>query len=133
MKAIIFTNENGNVSVCIPTGELSIEEVQAKDCPTDSIIVDMSELPSEDDFFNGWELSNGKVSVNFLKAIEITKNRLRLERMPLLAAQDVLFQKALEMNADTSLIVAEKNRLRDITKQADLAKTLDDLRVIQVK
>ena len=32
-QAIIFTNDNGGVSVCIPTGEISIEAVQAKDTP----------------------------------------------------------------------------------------------------
>ena len=28
-QAIIFTNDNGGVSVCIPTGELPINEVLA--------------------------------------------------------------------------------------------------------
>ena len=52
-QAIIFTNDNGGVSVCIPTGELSIEAVQAKDCPKDSIIVDQNDLPNDNgDFFN---------------------------------------------------------------------------------
>jgi len=50
------------------------------------------------------------------KSIEITKTRLRAERKPLLEAQDVLFQRALESGADTSGIVKEKQRLRDITK-----------------
>lgn len=55
------------------------------------------------------------VIVNIDKAREITKERLRQERIPLLAAQDVLFQIALETGADTTAIVAEKNRLRNIT------------------
>jgi hypothetical protein len=38
--------------------------------------------------------------------------------------------KALETGADTKAIVAEKNRLRDVTKLADAAKTLDDLLAI---
>ena len=71
------------------------------------------------------------VTVNFAKAKDITKNRLRAERAPLLAAQDVLFQRALESGADTTAIVAEKNRLRDITKLADSATTLDELRAIK--
>jgi hypothetical protein len=67
-KAIIFTNENGNVSVCMPTGELPIEEVLAKDCPEGAMIIDDSELPQgEDEFFNAWELVNGKVVVNQTK------------------------------------------------------------------
>jgi hypothetical protein len=55
-QAIIFTNKNGGVSVCYPTNELPIEEVQAKDTPTGSLIVNVSDLPTDNDFFNAWEL-----------------------------------------------------------------------------
>ena len=133
MNVIIYTNENGGVSVCVPTGELDIQAVKAKDTPSHSIIVDASELPEADnDFFDAWELSNGAVSVNLTKAKEITKKRLRAEREPLLAAQDVLFQRAQETGASTTEIVAEKNRLRDITKLADPCTTTADLRALKV-
>lgn len=132
-KVIIFTNENGNVSVCVPTGELPIEAVLAKDAPSHAIIVDASELPEADnDFFNSWELIDGVVSVNLDKAKTQTKDRLRAERAPLLAAQDVAFQRALEEGKDTSAIVAEKQRLRDITSLVDTCKTTDELRGIRV-
>jgi hypothetical protein len=131
-QAIIFTNKNGNVSVCYPTGELPIEEVQAKDTPEGSIIVDHDDLPNEhNDFFNAWRLVDNKVSVNLAAAKEITKTRLRIEREPLLAAQDVAFQRALEAGADTTAIVAEKQRLRDIPSLADSCTTLDQLRDLQ--
>ena len=70
------------------------------------------------------------ITINMDKAKAITKTRLRQEREPLLAAQDVAFQRALETNADTSAIVAEKQRLRDITNLADAAATLDELKSI---
>ncbi len=70
------------------------------------------------------------ITINFDKAKEITKDRLRSERTPLLQAQDVAFQRALESGADTTAIVAEKQRLRDITKLADQAKNLDELKGI---
>ena len=70
------------------------------------------------------------ITINMDKARAITKTRLRQEREPLLAAQDVAFQRALETSADTSAIVAEKQRLRDITKLADAATTLDELKAI---
>ena len=66
-QAIIFTNDNGGVSVCIPSGELPIEEVLAKDCPTGAIIIDDSELPTNNEYFNAWELVNGQVVVNEVK------------------------------------------------------------------
>ena len=132
-QAIIFTNDNGGVSVCIPTGELPIEAVQAKDTPKGSIIVNTSDLPNQhNDFFDAWELVDGKVEVSLAKAKEITKKRLRAEREPLLQAQDVAFQRALEAGSDTSAIVAEKNRLRDVTKLADAETTLEGLRAIKV-
>ena len=73
------------------------------------------------------------ININFEKAKNITRDRLRRERTPLLQALDVQFQKALESNADTLAIVSEKQRLRDITKFADQAQTLDDLKAIKVE
>ena len=69
-QAIIFTNDNGGVSVCIPTGELSIQDVQKKDTPAGSIIVNTADLPQGADaqFFDAWEMHNGGVRVNLEKA-----------------------------------------------------------------
>ena len=132
-KAIIYTNESGGVSLCIPTGEIPIEQVVSKDVPAvPSFIVEMASLPMGDnDFFNAWEQTNGVVTVNLTKAKEITKRRLRAEREPLLAAQDVLFQRALETGADTAPIVAEKQRLRDVPTLADACTDLNQLRALK--
>ena len=65
------------------------------------------------------------VSVNITKAKAITKDRLRAERKPLLEAQDVAFMKAQEAGSDTSAIVTEKNRLRNIT--GDYVDDMDNL------
>lgn len=70
------------------------------------------------------------ITINLDKAKVITKERLRAERTPLLQAQDVAFQRALEEGSDTSAIVAEKQRLRDITNLADQATTLDELKAL---
>jgi hypothetical protein len=71
------------------------------------------------------------ITINLNKAKDITKDRLRAERTPLLQAQDVAFQRALEEGADTAAIVAEKQRLRDITTLADQATTLDELKALK--
>ena len=68
------------------------------------------------------------ITVNLAAAKTITKERLRDERKPLLETQDVLFQRALETSASTTAIVAEKERLRDITDQVDALSSLDDLK-----
>jgi hypothetical protein len=133
-QVIIFTNDNGGVSTCIPTGEISIEAVMAKDVPEDrgARIVNIVDLPNQyNDFYDAWEMDATSVTVNLTKAKEITKKRLRMERAPLLSAQDVLFQRALESGADTTAIVAEKNRLRDVTSLVDAVTTLEGLRAIK--
>ena len=73
------------------------------------------------------------ITINLDKAKDITKDRLRIDRKPLLEAQDILFMQAQESGADTTAIVAEKQRLRDITKNADTCKTTDELKALSVE
>jgi hypothetical protein len=72
------------------------------------------------------------ITINLDKAKALTKDRLRSDRKPLLEAQDILFMKAQESGDDTTAIVTEKNRLRDITKLADSATTTDELKALEV-
>jgi len=69
-QVIIHSNSNGGVSVTVPTGELPINEVLAKDAPAGAIIVDDSTLPqgADSSFFDAWELNGSTVTVNFEKA-----------------------------------------------------------------
>ena len=73
------------------------------------------------------------MQVNFSKAQDITKERLRADRTPLLEAQDILYMRAQEAGSDTSAIVEEKQRLRDITNQVDDMTTLDELKTAKVE
>ena len=73
------------------------------------------------------------IVVNFDKAKALTKDRLRVERKPLLEEQDVLYMKAQEEGADTTAIVTEKQRLRDVMKLADAATSLDALKALSAK
>ena len=78
MQVIAYTNTNGNVSICVPTGELDIHATQAKDTPAGSVIVDDSTLPQGTDaqFFDAWTLSGSTVSVNQTKAQAIATANL---------------------------------------------------------
>ena len=71
------------------------------------------------------------ITINLDKAKDITKKRLRNERMALLEAQDIKFMQAQESGSDTKEIVAEKQRLRDITKSVDSCKTTDELKALK--
>ena len=70
------------------------------------------------------------ITINLDKAKEITKERLRFERKPLLEVQDIKFMQAQEAGSDTTAIVTEKKRLRDITKNVDSCTTTDELKAL---
>ena len=70
------------------------------------------------------------ITINLTKAKDITKDRLRADRKPLLEAQDILFMQAQEASANTSAIVTEKNRLRAITDDVDDCTTTDQLKAL---
>jgi len=70
-QVIIHTNENGGVSITYPTPEYlethTIEDVLAKDCPDHAIIIDASELPTDNTYFDAWVLNSGVVTVDETK------------------------------------------------------------------
>ena len=70
------------------------------------------------------------ITISIPKSKDITKERLRKDRKPLLEAQDILFMQAQESGDDTTDIVTEKNRLRDITKDVDSCSTTDELKAL---
>jgi hypothetical protein len=57
MKRIIYQNNDGGVSILIPTGELAIEEVAKKDVPAGVAykIVDTASIPEDRTFRGAWE------------------------------------------------------------------------------
>ena len=131
-QIIISQNGQGGVALTSAGTETTLEEVLEKGGLGDlARIVEVSDLPAHPEFTDAWEMDANSVTVNMDKAREITKRRLREERVPLLAAQDVLYMKALEVGADTTAIIAEKNRLRDITKLVDSANTEEELLAIK--
>ena len=73
------------------------------------------------------------ITIDLDKAKEIKKQSLRQQRQPLLEAQDVLYMRAQEAGSDTTQVVAEKIRLRDITKLCDTATSVEDLKAISIE
>ena len=133
MKKILY-KLGSDVWVMTPSGVLSDEETAKKDVPTGEKyrIIDDSDLP-DIDFQGAWECdlnTNGNVTIDLSKAKDITKERLRTERKPLLEAQDIKFMQAQEDGTSTTAIVTEKKRLRDITKSVDSCTTTDELKAL---
>lgn len=72
------------------------------------------------------------ITIDFTKAQDITKDRLRTERKPLLEALDVLQLRNLSDAVVLAGIEAKKQVLRDSTKQVDTLTTLDELKAVQL-
>lgn len=72
------------------------------------------------------------IKIDMTKAKDITKDRLRDERTPLLQALDIEMMKNLSDTAKLLEIEAEKQRLRDITKVVDTLKTVEELKNVSV-
>ena len=73
------------------------------------------------------------IVVNFDKAKDITKDRLREERKPLLEALDVEMMKNWGNQEKLAEIDAQKQVLRDVTKLVDDDQTLDELKSLKVE
>jgi hypothetical protein len=135
-KRIVYTDPvEGNVCVVTPTGEAPVETVAAQVVPAGVPykIVEASEIPADRAFRNAWTLEDDQITEDFAKSVEITKERLRKEREPLLAAADI---KALRDIESTGAVSHEtltlKQSLRDVTALADDAKTRDELIALTV-
>ena len=125
-QAIIFTNDNGGVSVTVPTGEISVQAVLEKDCPSGAIIVDSSSLPQGADaqFFDAWELSGSTVTVNFEKAKAIKLTQFNAKAVQEAQARQLNTLAGIEnavADADfTASLVAGRAAIANATTTAEL-------------
>ena len=79
---IIYQNQEGGVSVIHPTGELSIEEVAAKDVPEGVAyeIVEDDAIPADRFFRNAWVANGAAVEVDLDQAKSIGHDIRRTQR-----------------------------------------------------
>ena len=141
MKRIIYAQNDGTIAVIIPANEcgLTIEQIAAKDVPAGKSfeIIEHTELPPRDEYRNSWVLVGSKIVHDMTKAREIKRERIRVERKPLLENLDAEFMRALENSdkAKQAEIVARKQKLRDAPAdpRIEKAKTVDDLKAIKLR
>ena len=72
------------------------------------------------------------IKIDIPKAQDITKDRLRAERTPLLNALDIEVMKNITDATKLAEIEEEKQRLRDITKVVDTLETVEELKGVVV-
>ena len=119
-QVIVYSNENGSVSVCYPTGELPINEVLAKDCPSGAIIVEDSDLPQGADaqFFDSWELSGSIVLVNFTKAKAQKLKEFNKSALELAQKRQLNTLTGIENSPDNATFSAELSSKRNLIQNA---------------
>ena len=100
-QRIIFQNAEGGVSVIIPTGELPIEEVAAKDVPegVPYEIVEDDAIPADRFFRNAWVANGAAVDVDLDKAKDIGHDIRRTKREAEFAPFDAIIMKQIPGNS----------------------------------
>ena len=130
---IIFQNESGGVSVIIPTGELPIEEVAAKDVPEGVAyeIVEDDAIPADRFFRNAWVANGAAIDVDLDKAKDIGHDMRRTQREAEFAPFDAIIMKQIPGN---SAAEAEASRQEIRFKYAliqdaiNVAETTDEIK-----
>ena len=133
MTRIIFQNESGGVSVIIPTGELSIEEVAAKDVP-DGVayeIVEDDAIPADRFFRNAWVANGAAVDVDLDKAKDIGHDIRRTQRAEEFKPFDDIIAKQIP-GLDASEAEASRAQIRFkyalIQDAINVASTTDEIK-----
>lgn len=80
MNVIVWPQNSGILAVCIPTGQIPIEDVISKDVPSgvSHVVVEINDLPlkMDDKFFDAIRINNGSFVVDLDAAKEICLNNI---------------------------------------------------------
>jgi len=133
MTRIIYQNESGGVSVIIPTGELSIEEVAAKDVPEGVAyeIVENDAIPSDRFFRNAWVMGDCCVEHDLGKCKALGHDIRRQQRAEEFAPLDEVIAKQIP-GMDAVAAEAGRQLIRDkyaqVQEQIDAAASPDEIK-----
>ena len=118
-KRIIYTNEEGGLSVVVPApkSKLTVEQIAEKDVPSgvDYKIVDIDKIPEDRYFRDAWKKTSTGVGVDLPKAREVKMDKIRRVRNEKLKELDLETMKGNDVQA-------EKQVLRDLPDNTDLSK-----------
>ena len=119
---IIYQNKEGSISIIHPTGELSIEEVAAKDVPEGVAyeIVEDDAIPADRFFRNAWVANGAAVEVDLDQAKSIGHDIRRTQRAEEFAPFDNIIAKQIP-GLDASEAEASRQAIRDKYAQVQAA------------
>ncbi len=130
---IIYQNQEGGVSVIIPTGELSIEEVAVKDVPEGVAyeIVEDDAIPSDRYFRGAWVLGDCCIEHDLDQCKDIAHDMRRAKRAEEFAPHDEVIMKQIP-GADAEAAEAARQEIRDkyaaVQDAIDAAATPEDIK-----
>lgn len=130
---IIYQNQEGGVSVIHPTGELSIEEVAAKDVPEGVAyeIVEDDAIPSDRTFRNAWVMGDCCIEHDLDKCKALGHDMRRAKRAEEFAPHDEVIMKQIP-GADAQAAEEARQEIRDkyaqVQEQIDAAATPDEIK-----
>jgi|APGre2960657373_1045057.scaffolds.fasta_scaffold02716_2 hypothetical protein len=139
-EVIVHTHneDNSRVVVTYPSGEISINELieRVVDKSKPYTIINEDDLPNDTNYFEAWQLIDGKIVINMDKARDRHRDILRDERQKYFASLDILFMRAIEaMNIELQQdLASQKQKLRDITSHPAimLATTTIELHALNI-
>lgn len=130
---IVFTNTDGSCGVLIPTGEISIDEVESKDVPADATNVRQittAELPADRLFRNAWDDSNIEnfIGIDLVKAKVISHEMRRTDRDAKMQPLDKETAFVSTLPPRQAEIVNEKQTILDVNSimQTDIDAATDE-------
>lgn len=123
-QRILFPTPDGGVAIIIPTGEISIEEVAAKDVPagTPYEIVTADDIPSDRTFRGAWVLGDCCVDHDIDRCKAIAHDKRRAARAEEFAPHDEVIAKQIPGVSATEAEAA-RQMIRD--KYAELQVAID--------
>jgi hypothetical protein len=134
---IIYQTSEGGVAVVIPSGELPIDQVLAKDVPdaakATAEIVTVNDIPSDRTFRGAW-IKNGKaIGHDMNKAKEIAHEKRRAARAKEFEPLDNIIAKQIPGNnaqqAETAR-QAIRDKYAAMQAEMDAATTVEELKAL---
>lgn len=118
---ILYTRQDGGVSIVIPAEGKTQEEVISKAVPNDAInirVISDSDIPASREFRDAWvDVEEGsQIDISVERAKELALQHLRRVRDLKFIETDARYIASLSKGEDTSAIVAEQVMLRNITE-----------------
>jgi hypothetical protein len=132
---IIYQNQEGGVSVIIPTGELPVEEVAAKDVPEGVAyeIVEDDAIPADRFFRNAWVMGDCCIDVDLDQCRVIGHQMRRAQRNAEFAPFDEIIAKQIP-GADALAAEEARQAIREkyalIQDAIDIAEDPDTIKLV---